>query len=427
MTTGGAEAMARTGSPSPFATLLRDLTGDALAVEEVVRAAREHSPEVARLPPGEVRRQVVTLLTSGLGALERRDDPAERDFAEARRLGADRAAQGVSVAGLLRGVQAGRNRAVELVVRHGRAAGIPDDVLVEGLLTISRYAGAVERAVVDGHRAAERQLTAGGGAARARLLRRLLLGPAAGEPTPPGPAAGEPTALGPAADEPTPLGPAAGEPTPDGPAAELTRFGLRPDGRYHCLVAERLDPVRAHAVARRFARCGGVLGPVEGRFAGLVPRLPESTAALPDVLVVAAPARPLDRAPAMYALCVAALRSAARRRLRGVHLVTDLAGETALDAQPALAELLRSVLLAGLDPAEEFHRELASTALAWLDHGQRLDQAAAALHVHPNTVRYRLRRLRDLTGGPPVEDGPRWPVRETLHWWWALRTWLDQP
>ncbi|MEV0426246.1 helix-turn-helix domain-containing protein [Micromonospora sp. NPDC050495] len=389
--------MARTGSPTPFATLLRDLTGDALAVEEVVRAAREHSPEVARLPPAEVRRQVVTLLTSGLGALERRDDPAERDFAEARRLGADRAAQGVSVAGLLRGVQAGRNRAVELVVRHGRAAGIPDDVLVEGLLTISRYAGAVERAVVDGHRSAERQLTAAGGAARARLLRRLLLGPAAGEPA------------------------------PREPAAELTRFGLRPDGRYHCLVAERLDPVRAHALARRFARCGGVLGPVEGRFAGLVPRLPESAAAPPDALVVAAPARPLDRAPAMYALCVAALRSAARRRLRGVHLVTDLAGETALDAQPALAELLRGVLLAGLDPAEEFHRELASTALAWLDHGQRLDQTAAALHVHPNTVRYRLRRLRDLTGGPPVEDGPRWPVRETLHWWWALRTWLDQP
>ena len=404
--------MARTGSPTPFATLLRDLTGDASAVEEVVRAAREHSPEVARLPPAEVRRQVVTLLTSGLGALERRDDPAERDFTEARRLGADRAAQGVSVAGLLRGVQAGRNRAVELVVRHGRAAGIPDDVLVEGLLTIGRYAGAVERAVVDGHRAAERQLSADGGTARARLLRRLLLGPAAAEPPAGRTAAGEPATDGPAAGE---------------LAAELIRFGLRPDGRYHCLVAEHLDPVRAHAVARRFARCGGVLGPVEDRFAGLVPRLPEGAATPPDLLVVAAPAGPLDRAPERYALCLAALRIAARRRLRGVHLVTELAGETALDAQPALAGLVRDALLAGLDPAEEFHRELASTALAWLDHGQRLDQAAAALHVHPNTVRYRLRRLRELTGGPPVEDGPRWPVRETLHWWWALRTWLDQP
>ncbi len=143
-----------------------------------------NSPEVARLPADEVRRQVVLLLTSGLGALERREDPAGRDFAEARRLGADRAAQGVSVAGLLRGVQAGRDRAVELVVRHGRAAGIPDEVLLEGLLTIGRYAAAVERAVVDGHRGAERELARTGAAARAHLLRRLLRDGPAGLPRP---------------------------------------------------------------------------------------------------------------------------------------------------------------------------------------------------------------------------------------------------
>ncbi|WP_174528359.1 PucR family transcriptional regulator, partial [Micromonospora maritima] len=137
------------------------------------------------------------------------------------------------------------------------------------------------------------------------------------------------------------------------------------------------------------------------------------------------PAQPLDRAPAMYALCQAALRTATHRRLRGLRRVTDLAGETALAAQPALAELLRATLLGPLDPADEFHRELATTALAWLDHGQRLDQTASALHVHPNTVRYRLRRLREVTGGPPAEEGARCTVPQTVHWWWALRSWLD--
>ncbi|WP_433286383.1 helix-turn-helix domain-containing protein [Micromonospora sp. CA-244673] len=382
--------MTRTGSAPSFGVLLRDLAADPVAVEEVVRAARAHSPEVARLPPAEVHRQVVLLLTSGLGALERREDPGERDFTEARRLGADRAAQGVSVAGLLCGVQAGRDRAVELVVRHGRAAGIPDEVLLEGLLTIGRYAAAVERAVVDGHRAAERELARTGAPARARLLRRLLLGGPAGVPP-----------------------------------AELARFGLRPDGRYHCLVAEQPDPVRAHALHRQFSGCGGLLGTIEDRLAGLTPRLP--AAGPVDLLLVVAPVRPLDRAPAMYALCLAALRTAAHRRLHGLHLVTDLAVQTALAAQPALAELLRGALLGGLDPADEFHRELAATALAWLDHGQRLDQTGAALHVHPNTVRYRLRRLRELTGGPPVEEGARCPVPDTVRWWWALRTWLDRP
>ncbi|MGB2570785.1 helix-turn-helix domain-containing protein [Micromonospora citrea] len=385
--------MAGTGSATSLGTLLRELTADTAAVEEVVRAARGNSPEIARLPPAEVRRQVVALLTCGLTALERRDDPAERDFAEARRLGADRAAQGVTVAGLLQGVQAGRNRAVELVVRHGRAAGIPDDVLVEGLLTIGRYAAALERAVVDGHRRAERDLARAGHDARTRLLRRLLIG-----------------------QEPV-----------ERAAEELGRFGLRAEGPYHCLVAEGGDPVRAHALTRRLSHYGAVLGTVEGRLAGLARRLPPADRLDPGVLVVAAPAGPLDRAPAMYALCVAALRAAARRGRHGLHQVTELAGETALAAQPALAELLGATLPAGLDPSDEFHRELASTALTWLDHGQRLDHAAAALHVHPNTVRYRLRRLRELTGFPAVVETPGgWPVLETVRWWWALRTWRER-
>jgi DNA-binding PucR family transcriptional regulator len=89
--------------------------------------------------------------------------------------------------------------------------------------------------------------------------------------------------------------------------------------------------------------------------------------------------------------------------------------------------VLRDALLGGLRPADEFHRELASTAFAYLDHGQRLDQTALALHVHPNTVRYRLRRLQKLTGMPstPADADERLTVLQTLRWWWALRTWLD--
>ncbi|MEU4568936.1 helix-turn-helix domain-containing protein [Micromonospora sp. NPDC023956] len=64
--------------------------------------------------------------------------------------------------------------------------------------------------------------------------------------------------------------------------------------------------------------------------------------------------------------------------------------------------------------------------MSYLDHGQRLDHTAAALHLHPNTVRYRMRRLRDLVGMPPTPAEPdgRWPVLVTVQWWWALRTWL---
>jgi DNA-binding PucR family transcriptional regulator len=122
----------------------------------------------------------------------------------------------------------------------------------------------------------------------------------------------------------------------------------------------------------------------------------------------------------MYGLCRRAL-GAADPSLSGVRDLTELALVTATTAVPELGGLLAAELLGGLDPADPFHRELAGTALAYLDHGHRIDPAAAALHVHPNTVKYRLRRLQELTGqgldGRSVSQGARW--------WWALRTFLS--
>jgi DNA-binding PucR family transcriptional regulator len=46
---------------------------------------------------------------------------------------------------------------------------------------------------------------------------------------------------------------------------------------------------------------------------------------------------------------------------------------------------------------------LLETTTAYLDHGRSIEAAARALFVHPNTVRYRLRRVADLTGWDPVD------------------------
>ncbi|GAA0948870.1 hypothetical protein GCM10009558_064640 [Virgisporangium aurantiacum] len=166
----------------------------------------------------------------------------------------------------------------------------------------------------------------------------------------------------------------------------------------------------------------GTQGPNASTGAGTgFPQLPAG--ADPATLLVFTPPVLLSEAADAYRLCVAAWLAAERFGRRGVHAVTDLAGETVLGGHPDLAGLLRDSLLDRLRPADAFHRELASTGLSYLDHGQRLDQTAAALHVHPNTVRYRLRRLHDLTGAPADAD-QRLTVLETLRWWWALHTWL---
>jgi DNA-binding PucR family transcriptional regulator len=44
------------------------------------------------------------------------------------------------------------------------------------------------------------------------------------------------------------------------------------------------------------------------------------------------------------------------------------------------------------------HTDLVETLRAWLDAFGDVGVAAAALHVHPNTFRYRLRRLTEVGG-----------------------------
>jgi DNA-binding PucR family transcriptional regulator len=142
------------------------------------------------------------------------------------------------------------------------------------------------------------------------------------------------------------------------------------------------------------------------------------------VLIVTTPPVPLDRAPAAYRLAVTALHAPRTGAAAGMRSVVDLAGETALAGQPMLAGFLSDSLLRALDRADDFHRDLVATARAYLDHGQRLDRTAAALHLHPNTVRYRLRRLQELTGFGA--SGAQLTVLETMRWWWALSAWADR-
>ncbi|WP_240506795.1 helix-turn-helix domain-containing protein [Thermoactinospora rubra] len=57
---------------------------------------------------------------------------------------------------------------------------------------------------------------------------------------------------------------------------------------------------------------------------------------------------------------------------------------------------VRLAPLAHLRPSQQ--DRLAETLLAWLRHGRGAGEVAARLHVHPQTVRYRLRQLEELYG-----------------------------
>jgi hypothetical protein len=76
----------------------------------------------------------------------------------------------------------------------------------------------------------------------------------------------------------------------------------------------------------------------------------------------------------------------------------DSLSVAAASAPDVMAPLSRAILAGLENMTAEDRAILLGTFGAWLDHGGSADEAARRLYVHPNTVRYRLRRLEERTG-----------------------------
>jgi len=109
---------------------------------------------------------------------------------------------------------------------------------------------------------------------------------------------------------------------------------------------------------------------------------------------------------------LAAAHASARDALQGLRAVTgwptaprpvraeDLLPERALAGDPwAKSELIASVV----QPLTSAGGELSRTLASYLDGGGALESCARALFVHANTVRYRLRRVSEVTGLDPTD------------------------
>jgi PucR-like helix-turn-helix protein len=111
-------------------------------------------------------------------------------------------------------------------------------------------------------------------------------------------------------------------------------------------------------------------------------------------------------------VAVSARRAAAAHRLAvagrvpgdGLVVAADHLAELLLAADPALSGELAERRLAPLNELPRAQRRrLEATLRAWLDRPGQVQAVAAELGVHPQTVRYRMRRLRDLFG-PRLDD-----------------------
>jgi hypothetical protein len=201
-------------------------------------------------------------------------------------------------------------------------------------------------------------------------------------------------------------------------------LGLDPHLRYRVLVADASSSREARKVEALLNTSDGVSGLVNGCLCRVTSQLP-SPERLISVLVVASPPVVVGELPAAHTLCRQGLDIGRARGHTGLKPATDYALDLAVGGQRMLTRFLIEGLLARLDRVDPFHRQLAETGHAFISHGGRLDVTAAILHVHPNTVSHRLRRLADLTGFSVAEEDGRSFTR-SAHWWWALDAWLGE-
>jgi hypothetical protein len=227
-------------------------------------------------------------------------------------------------------------------------------------------------------------------------------GPGAGGAAPSG-APARVGADGPGAGGAAPFGAPAAPAAPAAPvaAADGTATGAPAPG-------EEIVDATATRLARRLG--GGAVGAGAGGLAVVVvpdPQAPgrrrQLEAAVGDGTAALGPAVPWTDAALSVRRAAAAFRLAAAGRLPGfdggVVDADDHLAALVLAADPRLAGDLAATRLAPLAELPHSTRErLGETLRAWLDRPGQVRAVAAELDVHPQTVRYRLRQLRELFG-----------------------------
>lgn len=180
------------------------------------------------------------------------------------------------------------------------------------------------------------------------------------------------------------------------------------------MLAAHLDPNASYVAIRARAESGNVrqllldlqqpgtlegaaVTPHEGDVIGYALRRPAFPA--PDgVIIGIGPSGPLAALPHSFAIATRVVETAQAFGIDGVRSIDQLALQAVARTEDVLGEHLVARFVEPCEPSTAAGEELLDTIRAVLRHDLSVDQAAAAMWVHPNTVRNRVRRYEQLTG-----------------------------
>jgi hypothetical protein len=359
--------------PREVADVLRPVLPD-LADEIIATIARE-VPDYERAMEGDFGRVVRLGVEVALGRfVDAVDDPTAQDTYV--NLGRGEFHAGRSLDALLAAYRVGARIAWRRFVEAGVRGGLEPDDLYRIGEAIFEYIDELSAESAEGH-ALEARAEAG----ERRRLRRRLVTLLATDPSP----------------EEDELRAAAADAGWDVPR-ELAALAVGGDEDDVEEAAERLARELGHGVvaaAVEGVACAIVPDPrAPGRRRQLAAAVRGRPAALGPPVAPSRAARSVRRALATQRLAAGGRLPSSRLLISEEHL-----GALLLAADPELAaELAAHGLspLAALGPGPRARLE--QTLRAWLDRPGQVQAVAAELGVHPQTVRYRLRQLRELFG-----------------------------
>jgi hypothetical protein len=346
-------------------------------VERIGDGIRDEIPDFRRLPAETLARAIRGNVQRALTALRDLRPPSDAELEQAAAIGRERAEQGLTVDAVL---HAYRITVTAVWSRFGdlaRERGADVTSVLAFSETLWLWADAVMDIVGAAHRDVELEQAREEQQRRDAFLLALLTG------------------------------------TLD--AAELRRdsatFGLDPDRLFTPFRSRALDGPPAHRVIAALAGTGGLVMTLDRDLAGIAAQPPAS---MPRVVTGFGPPVRLEALPAAFGKASRALQTAVAFGQEGAFSLADLSIRPAILADEALGDAFAARYLEPLQTLGRLGDELEATLRAWFDEGRRADDTAKVLHVHPNTLRHRLRRFEEATGANLRDP------RDLVELWWAL-------
>jgi hypothetical protein len=375
----------RTTNPDQFAEILDAVDADAPSLAASILARfRSASADYAQLTDQELLPGIEENIHRAIAAVVGGRGPSAEERQATEELAETRARQGVGVDALLVAYRLGAEIAWERFIEHARDRGLSADEMLTGSERLRQWADELMIVIIRAHRRVDIEMTQRDHERRAGFVRALVAG-------------------------------------------TLETAQLRSEALLH-----ELDLGREYVVVRarggdegwrieralRDGNPGVLLALVEGDTVGVLPQAPERAA---GATVGVGPSVRLEMAPHSFRVATRNLEAAIALGERGVFRLDELGLAAVVIEEDDIGSYLVGRYVEPLRNAGRFGQDLLHTIETWLSCGTSPERTAAALYIHRNTLRYRLKRYEELTGCDLSE------VRCVVEIWWAMqRAGLDE-